>query len=424
MPARFHFFTQSVYTVYMERYPIHEANNEEGMEESREKTSAFDSPDNDFSAQKGHTQEKHQEPANPKFSDDSIVKDHADKLLGAIESSGADILQDYRRAVPEKTPKKKEIYNPSRRRFLGNVMKYTAGGVVASIPILGRMFGHRSEEGYKEEDVAKVNAIAKELDTLERDDSIERRERFIAHVRETGEFIPKDEDTILDESVMEALTDYWVGRFMKRRDNRENVSFAWEDILLACARMRPYLPAMRQAFKQQGLSETLVGVAIVESWGDRFARSHSGAKGLYQFTDTTGRMYGLKTDDDFFNPSASSQAAAEYIAMMYNANGGSLPLALHEYNGGYALTYRLEHSEKNGAYAGFLKDMESKINNIKHSFGDIDKETFYDEIYSSDGRLHGLYENITYPAKVFAAEHALRQVDADALKEGARLARI
>lgn len=225
--------------------------------------------------------------------------------------------------MSDKKEEHESVPNPSRIRFLRQVFTYGAGATIASVPFLRRLFDKDNMMSEKErKEIDGTNRLARELDAVEKDDSIERRECFIKRVRETGEFIVKDEDTILDTDVMEALGEYWQKQFMTRRDGSEDVSFAWEDILLARERMRPYMPSMRRAFKNQGFSDTLVGLAIVESWGDRFARSHAGAKGLYQFTESTGRMYGLETEADFFDPITSSLDAAKYIDTMYDVNGG------------------------------------------------------------------------------------------------------
>jgi|GEM_PF-1589464 len=356
---------------------------------------------------------------------DITSREKAKHLLAEIESTkGIFASGGQETSVSDKKEEHESVPNPSRRRFLRQALTYGAGATIVSIPFLGRLFNKGdvvSQKGKKEID--DVNRLARELDAVEKDDSIEQRERFIKRVRETGEFIVRNEDTILDMDVMEALKEYWQKQFMTRRDGREGIPFAWEDILLARERMRPYMPSMRRAFKNQGLSDALVGLAIVESWGDRFARSQAGAKGLYQFTESTGRMYGLETEADFFDPIKSSLAAAKYIATMYDTNGGSLPLALHEYNGGYALAYRMNHADKKADYAGFLKEIESTINAKKQKLGNIDEQTFLEEVKDGNGFLHGLFENIAYPAKVFAAEHAMRQVDKEELEKETLLAR-
>lgn len=102
--------------------------------------------------------------------------------------------------------------------------------------------------------------------------------------------------------------------------------------------------------------------------------------------------------------------------------GGSLPLALHEYNGGYALAYRMKHTDKKADYVGFLKEMEYVINEKRYAFGDIDERTFLEEVKGVNGSLHGLFENIVYPAKVFAAEYAMRQADKEELEKETLLA--
>jgi hypothetical protein len=358
-----------------------------------------------------------QSPCNERIPLDNKDKE-TEHLLREIESTV--ILPANKEYQISQEGKKREkdilpdIKNKSRRNFLRNMGWITLGATLSTVPYVKKMF--HLPELFSERDkkeINEANRIARELDQVEKDESIDQRERFIARVRKTGEFIFTDEDTILDTDVMDALNAYWMERLMTSRGNRNDVPLAWEDILLTRKRLQPYIPSMRKAFSSQGLSDSLIGITVIESRGELNLRSRAGAKGPYQFMDATGRMYGLETDADFFDPIKSSYAAARYIDTMYNTNGGSLPLALHQYNGSYALQYIIKQKREGKPvdYADFLKSMEEKINKHKKDLGSIDEGTFQDEIHNFKGSLHGLHENIIYPAKVFAAEHAMRQAD-------------
>jgi len=64
------------------------------------------------------------------------------------------------------------------------------------------------------------------------------------------------------------------------------------------------------------------------------AVSPAGAKGIAQFMPKTGASYGLNTDEDFFNPTKSIQAAANYLSDLKGQYKGNWAAAVAHYNGG------------------------------------------------------------------------------------------
>ena len=77
----------------------------------------------------------------------------------------------------------------------------------------------------------------------------------------------------------------------------------------------------------------LRSVALTESGGDQFAVSGAGAQGLFQFMPGTARDMGLR-GNDVFNPMKAAEAAARYLSMLLQKNGGDLGKALASYNWG------------------------------------------------------------------------------------------
>ncbi|WP_413702980.1 transglycosylase SLT domain-containing protein [Raoultella ornithinolytica] len=77
----------------------------------------------------------------------------------------------------------------------------------------------------------------------------------------------------------------------------------------------------------------LRSVALTESGGDQFAISGAGAQGLFQFMPGTARDMGLR-GNDVFDPVKSAEAAARYLSMLLQKNGGDLGKALASYNWG------------------------------------------------------------------------------------------
>ncbi|HIC8858876.1 lytic transglycosylase domain-containing protein [Klebsiella pneumoniae] len=77
----------------------------------------------------------------------------------------------------------------------------------------------------------------------------------------------------------------------------------------------------------------LRSVALAESNGNQFAVSGAGAQGLFQFMPGTARDMGLR-GNDVFNPMKAAEAAARYLSMLLQKNGGDLGKALASYNWG------------------------------------------------------------------------------------------
>jgi membrane-bound lytic murein transglycosylase D len=107
-------------------------------------------------------------------------------------------------------------------------------------------------------------------------------------------------------------------------------------IAVSSQRANKFLTHTRRTFREQGVPEELVYLAIVESGYNTQARSSAGAAGAWQFIPSTGRRFGLTQDkwmDERLDPYRSAEAAARYLKRLYN-QFGDWNVAIAAYNSG------------------------------------------------------------------------------------------
>ncbi len=97
-----------------------------------------------------------------------------------------------------------------------------------------------------------------------------------------------------------------------------------------------YFPLFEQELDNQNIPLEIKYLAIVESALNPKARSRVGAKGLWQFMYSTGKMYGLDVSsyvDERHDPIMATKAASKYLAKLYEIFN-DWDLALAAYNSG------------------------------------------------------------------------------------------
>ncbi len=98
-------------------------------------------------------------------------------------------------------------------------------------------------------------------------------------------------------------------------------------------RLRYYEDMFVKIFEEEGVPSDLIAMGFVESTYSPSAYSEAGASGIWQFIPSTGKVFGLVSEEDFSDPVKSTKAAAKYLKRL-NKRFGNWLLSVAAYNAG------------------------------------------------------------------------------------------
>ena len=128
-------------------------------------------------------------------------------------------------------------------------------------------------------------------------------------------------------------------------------------------RANRYFPQIEPILERMGVPDDLKYLMVIESNLDPQAQSGAGAAGLWQFTQSTGRAYGLEVNaniDERFNTEKATEAACRFLKEAYSKYGNWMTVAA-SYNGGQqGMDRRIEQQHQKNAMDMWLVEETSR----------------------------------------------------------------
>ena len=125
---------------------------------------------------------------------------------------------------------------------------------------------------------------------------------------------------------------------LRERMDRELIAFTYSHNMstLMIKRANRLFPQIEPILQRMGVPDDLKYLMVIESNLDPQAQSGAGAAGLWQFTQATGRAYGLEVNsniDERYNTVKATEAACRFLLEAYGKYGNWMTVAA-SYNGG------------------------------------------------------------------------------------------
>jgi hypothetical protein len=151
---------------------------------------------------------------------------------------------------------------------------------------------------------------------------------------------------VLNLETKNALWKKWKDSYSPRPENYsgENPELGKNYLGLeqAMERMQPWMNEILAEFRDIGVPEKFAYLAIPESHFKLKDYSRAQARGPYQFTDGTAKLFNLRVDglmDERCDPIKSARACAEHLKDGYERFNNDWDLAFADYNGGFTNRY-------------------------------------------------------------------------------------
>lgn len=152
---------------------------------------------------------------------------------------------------------------------------------------------------------------------------------------------------------------------LRERMDRELVAFTYSHNMstLMIKRANRLFPQIEPILKRMGIPDDLKYLMVIESNLDPQAVSGAGAAGLWQFTQGTGREYGLEVNDNIderYNTVKATEAACRFLLKAYGKYQNWMTVAA-SYNGGQqGMDRRIELQHQTNAMDMWLVDETSR----------------------------------------------------------------